>query len=163
MADLEALQSEMTSWRRELHRHPENGFEELRTAAFVAAKLKEFWLDKAVVGVGGIGVVASVSCGRGARSIALRPDIDVLRIEECSDCKHKSQRLGSCAPAGTTVTRRCCSAPPSCSAKRTASTERWASSFNPPRNGAKARSPCLTTAASRRLSPSKNTSCRTVA
>ena len=54
----------MTSWRRELHRHPENGFEGLRTAVFIAAKLREFGLDKVVEGVGGTGVVASLSCGR---------------------------------------------------------------------------------------------------
>jgi hippurate hydrolase len=94
MTDLEALQSEMTSWRRELHRHPEFGFEELRTAAFVAAELREFGLDKVVEGVGGTGVVASLSRGRGARSIAPRAVIDALRIEERSDCEHKSQSRG---------------------------------------------------------------------
>jgi len=93
----------MTSWRRELHRHPEFGFEQLRTAAFVAAKLREFGLDKVVEGVGGTSVVASLSCGRGARSIALRADMDALRIEERSDCEHKSQSRG--------VMCRCESAP----------------------------------------------------
>jgi hippurate hydrolase len=94
MADLEALQSETTSWRRELRRNPEFGFEALRTAAFVAAKLEEFGLDKVVEGAGGAGVVASLSCGCAARSIALRADMDALRIEERSDGEHKSQSRG---------------------------------------------------------------------
>ena len=34
------LKQEMTAWRRDLHAHPEFGFEEKRTAAFVAAKLR---------------------------------------------------------------------------------------------------------------------------
>ena len=46
--DLDALQSEMTAWRRHLHTHPEFGFEEKRTAAFVAEKLREFGLDEVV-------------------------------------------------------------------------------------------------------------------
>ena len=53
MANLDALQREMTAWRRDLHRHPEFGFEEKRTAAFVAAKLRDFGLDEVIEGVGG--------------------------------------------------------------------------------------------------------------
>ena len=35
--DLDALEREMVSWRRDLHAHPEFGFEEKRTSAFVAS------------------------------------------------------------------------------------------------------------------------------
>ena len=41
MTELDPLKREMTAWRRDLHAHPEFGFEEKRTAAFVAAKLRE--------------------------------------------------------------------------------------------------------------------------
>jgi hippurate hydrolase len=61
MTDLEALQSEMTSWRRELPRRPEFGFEELRTAAFVVAELREFGFDEVDEGTGGTDAVASLS------------------------------------------------------------------------------------------------------
>jgi hippurate hydrolase len=94
MIDLDALQNEMTSWRRELHRHPEFGFEEKRTAAFVAAKLRAFGLDDVVEAVGGTGVVATLRRGRGNRSIALRADMDALRIEEQGDREYKSQNRG---------------------------------------------------------------------
>jgi hippurate hydrolase len=47
MNDLDVLQREMTHWRRELHRHPEFGFEEKRTAAFVADEaLRDVVLDQ---------------------------------------------------------------------------------------------------------------------
>ncbi len=36
LTDLAQLHARMTGWRRDLHRHPEFGFEEQRTAAFVA-------------------------------------------------------------------------------------------------------------------------------
>ena len=82
MVELSALQHEMVAWRHDLHRHPEFGFEEQRTAAFVAAKLREFRLDEVIEGVGGTGVVGTLKRGTGNRSIALRADMDALRIVE---------------------------------------------------------------------------------
>jgi len=84
MTDLHDLQREMTSWRRDIHQHPEFGFEETRTSAFVAAKLREFGLDVAE-GIGGTGVVGTLKRGTSNRSIALRADMDALRITEQSD------------------------------------------------------------------------------
>ncbi len=55
----------MTAWRRDLHAHPEFGFEERRTSAFVAAKLREFGLDEVAEGVGGTGVVGTLKRGSG--------------------------------------------------------------------------------------------------
>jgi hippurate hydrolase len=50
--DRDALHEEMIAWRRDLHAHPEFGFDEKRTSAFVAKKLREFGLDEVVEGVG---------------------------------------------------------------------------------------------------------------
>ena len=63
--DLKALERDMTTWQRDLHAHPEFGFEEKRTSAFVAAKLREFGLDEVAEGVGGTGVVGTLkgACG----------------------------------------------------------------------------------------------------
>ena len=94
MTNLDALQREMTAWRRDLHRHPEFGFEEKRTAAFVAAKLRDFGLDEVIEGVGGTGVVATLQRGSGNRSIALRADMDALHIEEQGDHDYRSQSRG---------------------------------------------------------------------
>ena len=94
MSDLQALRDEMILWRRELHRHPEFGFEETRTAAVVAAKLRSFGLDDVVEGVGGTGVVATLRHGNGPRAIALRADMDALRIAEQGEREHKSQNAG---------------------------------------------------------------------
>jgi amidohydrolase len=92
--DLHALNREMTAWRRDLHSYPEFGFEEKRTSAFVAAKLREFGLDEVVEGVGKTGVVGTLKRGRGTRAIALRADMDALRIEEQGDRPHKSKNFG---------------------------------------------------------------------
>jgi hippurate hydrolase len=82
MGDWQALQREMAAWRHELHAHPEFGFEVRRTAAFVAARLRELGLDEVVEGVGGTGVVGTLRRGAGTRAIALRADMDALRIAE---------------------------------------------------------------------------------
>ena len=92
--DPETLKREMTAWRRDLHAHPEFGFEEKRTAAFVAAKLREFGLDDVTEGVGGTGVVGTLKRGTGNRSIALRADMDALRIAEQSSAPYRSGNPG---------------------------------------------------------------------
>lgn len=92
--DIDALRNEMTAWRRDLHAHPEFGFEEQRTSAFVAAKLREFGLDDVAEGVGGTGVVGTLKRGSGNRSIALRADMDALRIPEQGNLPYKSSNPG---------------------------------------------------------------------
>ncbi|MER8651918.1 MULTISPECIES: amidohydrolase [unclassified Mesorhizobium] len=92
--DRDALKREMTGWRRDLHAHPEFGFEEKRTAGFVAAKLREFGLDDVAEGVGGTGIVGTLKRGSGNRAIALRADMDALRITEQSATAYGSQNPG---------------------------------------------------------------------
>lgn len=98
--DLNALQGEMTTWRRDLHAHPEFGFEERRTSAFVAAKLRAFGLDEVVEGVGRTGVVGTLRRGGGNRAIALRADMDALRIPEQATHAHRSQTPGTMHACG---------------------------------------------------------------
>ncbi len=92
--DRKTLHAEMTAWRQDLHAHPEFGFEEKRTAAFVAAKLREFGLGEVVEGVGGTGVVGTLKRGSGNRAVALRADMDALRIPEQGDRAYRSQNPG---------------------------------------------------------------------
>jgi hippurate hydrolase len=71
----------LRDWRRDFHRHPEFGFAEHRTAGLVAARLRGFGLEVAE-GIGGTGVVGTLRRGQGGRAIALRADMDALRIAE---------------------------------------------------------------------------------
>ncbi|MDX2484577.1 MAG: amidohydrolase [Pseudodonghicola sp.] len=93
------LHAQMTSWRHDLHRHPEFGFEEVRTAAFVAQTLRGFGLE-VVEGVGGTGVVGTLKRGRSNRAIALRADMDALRITEASGAGWASQNPGTMHACG---------------------------------------------------------------
>lgn len=99
MTDLDALHGQMTEWRRHLHRHPEFGFEESRTSAFVAQKLRSFGIDVAE-GVGGTGVVGTLRRGTSNRAVALRADMDALRITEASGVEWSSQNPGTMHACG---------------------------------------------------------------
>ncbi len=93
---LEALQAragEFISLRRDIHRHPELAFEEHRTAALVADKL-EGWGYAVECGLGGTGVVGTLTRGRGMRRLGLRADMDALPITEASGAEWSSQRPG---------------------------------------------------------------------
>lgn len=79
--------------RRRLHRHPELSFQEARTAALVA-ELLQSWGWEVCTGVGGHGVVASMTAGASVKSIALRADMDALPIQEQSGQPHASEVAG---------------------------------------------------------------------
>ncbi|MDE2335144.1 MAG: amidohydrolase [Rhodospirillales bacterium] len=86
--------SELQDWRRDFHAHPEFGFEEHRTSRLVAERLRSFGVDDVVEGVGGSGVVATLRRGGAGRSIALRADMDALRIAEQGELGHASRNPG---------------------------------------------------------------------
>ena len=90
---IEQQQQEMTRWRRDVHAHPELGFQENRTADFVARKLREFGVQ-VHAGVGGTGVVGVLRVGNERRSIGLRADMDALPIVEENAFDHRSRHEG---------------------------------------------------------------------
>ncbi len=108
MAEIESiacLQDEMTRWRRDIHAHPELGFEENRTAAIVAEKLRSFGLE-VHCGVGNTGVVGVLRAGDGKRSVGLRADMDALPIHEANTFAHRSThdgRMHACGHDGHTT------------------------------------------------------------
>ncbi|WP_157271596.1 M20 aminoacylase family protein [Azohydromonas aeria] len=85
--------AEFVRLRRDIHRHPELGFEEHRTSALVAEKLQA-WGYRVERGLGGTGVVGQLRRGSGARRLGIRADMDALPIEEASGVAHASCRPG---------------------------------------------------------------------
>jgi hippurate hydrolase len=88
-----SLADRLTGWRRHLHAHPELTLHEQGTAAFVCAKLRELNVPF-VTGVGGHGVVATISRGQSNRSVGLRADMDALPITETTDLPYASGNPG---------------------------------------------------------------------
>ena len=87
---------ELTAFRRDLHAHPELGYEEVYTSSRIAKALELCGVDEIHTGIGKTGVVGVIR-GRqdsSGRMIGLRADMDALPINEGSDCEWKSTQSG---------------------------------------------------------------------
>mgnify|MGYP001820366912 FL=1 len=93
------LHTDMQSWRHRIHRWPELGFEETRTAAMVVELLRS-WNIETHSAVGGTGVVGVLKRGVGQRMIGLRADMDALAITERNTFDHCSQVPGTMHACG---------------------------------------------------------------
>jgi amidohydrolase len=99
------MHDDLTRWRRDIHAHPELGFEEQRTSDLVAAKLAEFGCE-VYRGIGKTGVVGRLQVGSSPRSVGLRADMDALPIQEANDFDHRSRndgRMHACGHDGHTT------------------------------------------------------------
>jgi amidohydrolase len=98
--EIASTYEEMKQWRRDLHAHPELGFEEDRTSAFVASKLAE-WGISVTRGLARTGVVGTLQ-GRdpGSASIGLRADMDALPVNELNSFEHASKLPGKMHACG---------------------------------------------------------------
>jgi amidohydrolase len=95
-AHISRFHPELTALRRDLHAHPELGFEEVYTAARVQEALRLCGVDEVHAGIGKTGVVGLIR-GRGnsqGRMIGLRADMDALTMTEGNDFPWKSTRGG---------------------------------------------------------------------
>jgi len=109
MPNIELIDSyadELTAIRRDLHAHPEIGFEEKRTSGIVAEKLQQ-WGIEVHRGLGGTGVVGILKGkGNGTKRVGLRADMDALPMEENTNVKWRSTipgRFHGCGHDGHTT------------------------------------------------------------
>ena len=79
--------------RRDFHRHPELGFQEVRTAGIVARDLTELGLEVST-GIGKTGVVATLEGARPGPVLLVRFDMDALPIQEETGAEYASQTPG---------------------------------------------------------------------
>ena len=96
------MHEEITAWRRDIHEHPEIGFDVHRTAGIVADKLRAFGCDEVVPGIGKTGVVGVIK-GRKAASgkvVGLRADMDALPIQEMTGVPYASKTPGKMHACG---------------------------------------------------------------
>ncbi|MBI4275234.1 MAG: amidohydrolase [Rhizobiales bacterium] len=96
---------EITTWRRDLHAHPELLYDVHRTATTVADKLKSFGCDEVVPGIGRTGVVGVIrgrkaAAGQATKVVGLRADMDALPIDEANDVHYKSKNPGKMHACG---------------------------------------------------------------
>ena len=100
-------QDDLVALRRDLHAHPELGFEEHRTARVVSERLAALGIEH-TTGVGKTGIVAVVR-GRSTasgRAVGLRADMDALPMQEDNTFAHRSRydgRMHGCGHDGHTT------------------------------------------------------------
>ncbi|MFN8722456.1 MAG: M20 aminoacylase family protein [Rhodospirillales bacterium] len=102
-----AFHADMTEWRRDIHAHPELGFEEVRTAGIVAAKLRDWGIEvhEGIAKTGVVGVLKGRTDASG-RAVGLRADMDALPMSETTGAAHASQnpgRMHACGHDGHTT------------------------------------------------------------
>jgi amidohydrolase len=101
MATTLSLREEIGEWepeliatRRDLHLHPEIGFQEFRTAGIVAERLRAIGFEDVRTGIAVTGVKAVLRGGRPGKTLLLRADMDALPIEEETGLEFRSQNPG---------------------------------------------------------------------
>ncbi|CAE6798727.1 M20 aminoacylase family protein [Paraburkholderia haematera] len=87
------LAEELKDIRHRLHRHPELAYEEFQTSDFVAQTL-ERWGYEVTRGLAGTGMVASLKAGSSSRAVAVRADMDALKITEQTGLPYASVMPG---------------------------------------------------------------------
>lgn len=95
-AHISAFHPELTAFRRDLHAHPELGFEEVYTAARVKEALTLCGVDAIHTGIGKTGIVATIQGRRhsSGKMIGLRADMDALPMTELNNCAWQSTKKG---------------------------------------------------------------------
>ena len=95
-SEADDLLPELVAWRRDFHRHPELGFQEVRTAGVVAAHLQDLGLEISS-GIGKTGVIAMVEpddLKADSETVLLRFDMDALPIHEETGLPFASESAG---------------------------------------------------------------------
>lgn len=97
---------QLTSWRRDLHAHPETAYQEVRTAKFITQILSQY--DFTITqGLASTGVVATLQGELGeGEAIGLRADMDALDMTELNQFDHRSMyegKMHACGHDGHTI------------------------------------------------------------
>jgi amidohydrolase len=89
-AAAKAVEPQVIEWRRHLHANPELSNREVKTADFIAKRLKAMGLE-VKTGIAHTGVAALLKGGKPGRTIALRADMDALPVTEQNDLPFRSK------------------------------------------------------------------------
>eukprot|EP00047_Mylnosiga_fluctuans_P019761 m.85794 g.85794 ORF g.85794 m.85794 type:complete len:398 (+) comp8254_c0_seq1:87-1280(+) len=100
LPEVTALKAEIVENRRYFHAHPELSFQEVQTAAHVAALLRGYGITEIFEQIGKTGVVALIRGGAPGPCVALRADMDALPIQETADIPYRSQNANAMHACG---------------------------------------------------------------
>jgi amidohydrolase len=106
-SDIDELVPGMVAMRRDLHEHPELAFEEVRTSNIVAQRLQTMGLEvqTGIAKTGVVGLLRGGASKPGAKTIAIRADMDALPIHELNEIEYRSTidgKMHACGHDGHT-------------------------------------------------------------
>lgn len=93
MREVYEIFDQAVKWRRDFHRHPELGNQEVRTAGIVAKHLKSLGIEVTEM-VGSTGVIGLLKGSHPGKVIAIRADMDALPIQEATGLPYSSENDG---------------------------------------------------------------------
>ncbi|ASS76634.1 hypothetical protein CIG75_17775 [Tumebacillus algifaecis] len=96
---LSELYPRLVATRRDLHQHPELGFEEVRTSKIIAEWLTDLGLEVRT-GIAKTGVVGRLRGAKQGKTVALRADMDALPIQDLKSCEYASKVPGKMHACG---------------------------------------------------------------
>ena len=91
---------ELAGFRRDIHAHPELGFETARTCAKIVEALKRWGIESVDAETVKGGVLVVIEGSRPGKTVALRGDIDALPMNDASENAWKSTVAGRCHACG---------------------------------------------------------------
>lgn len=94
-----SLHAQVITWRRQIHQHPELGFEETLTAQFITQKLDQWGIDY-TSGIAKTGIVATIQGDRPGPVLGIRADMDALPIQEENEFEYRSKHPGKMHACG---------------------------------------------------------------
>ncbi|HEY3992235.1 MAG TPA: amidohydrolase [Ktedonobacteraceae bacterium] len=106
-SDIDEIVPDMVALRRDLHEHPELAFEEVRTSGIVAGRLRALGLEvqTGIAKTGVVGTLKGGKAGDGAKTLAMRADMDALPIHELNEIDYRStvdDKMHACGHDGHT-------------------------------------------------------------
>ncbi|MEI0490360.1 M20 family metallopeptidase [Brachyspira pulli] len=99
---LSSMKEFLIDLRRDLHSHPELGFEEFRTMEKISSILKSLNINHKT-GVAKTGIIADIEGEDKTFTVAFRADIDALPMEDKKNCSYSSKNKGKCHSCGHDV------------------------------------------------------------
>ena len=105
MAD--EVEPRVIAWRRHIHQNPELGYQEVKTAAYIAEALRDMPGFEVQTGIAKTGIKAVLKGGKPGPVVALRADMDALPVEERNDLPFRSQAKAMWQGKETPVMHAC--------------------------------------------------------
>lgn len=93
MFNYNEINSKIKLFRSEIHRHPETGYKEFLTSAYISKRLRELGLE-VIDGITGTGVIGILKGNEGNYSVAVRADMDALEVTEETNLTYASEVPG---------------------------------------------------------------------